>query len=308
MVNSQAQLTDDNGSIAVSMESGQNYAITSGLSAVTFDPLYDSGANFISRGDQIIEANRLVSVVNPACLVTVGAAQHVYFSTFNSTDVAHEVSISLKANRMYSVTGGAVPPDYFAPSTSGFTVPVSEFTRDGGLAGVWNFLGQSVEVTNDLALCADSGEPAQCTLISQEQLRVPIVYTRAVVVRITKMANLLAKKGIWKGLRGKFAVPFLSRGASNIVAMVQMLAPTTKGSVYVCATPPAPTCSYMSLAPFKTTSQRNFGRLFAKPMPKGLESIARRAAAEARLFKKNALDMVPDEVWICPPGVNPTAQ
>ena len=122
------------------------------------------------------------------------------------------------------------------------------------------------------------------------------------------MANLLAKKGIWKGLKGKFAVPFLVRGASNIVAIVQMLAPTTKGSVYVSATPPAPACTYMSLATFKTTSQRNFGRLFAKPMPKGLESISRRSSAEGRLFKTNALDQVPDEVWICPPGVNPTAQ
>lgn len=308
MVNSQSQITDDDGSIAVSMESGRYYSITSGLSAVTFDALYDSGANFIARGDQIIEAQRLVSAIIPACLITVGSEQKVYFSTLNSTDVTHQIPLTLKANRIYSVTGGALPPEYFAPSTNGFTVPVAEFTRDGSLAGVWNFLGQTVEVSDNLEICADSGNPAQCTAISQEQLRSPIRYTRETVVRLSKLANLLAKKGVWKGMKGKFSAPFLARGAKIIATMQKMLAPTTRGTVYVCPSPPVAACSYMSLQPFKSTSQRNFGGLFAKPIPKGLESLARRSTTEARQFKTESLDRLPNDVWICPPGIVPTSQ
>jgi hypothetical protein len=306
MVNAQSQITDDNGSIAVSMDAGKYYAISSGLSAVTFDALYESGANFIARGDQTIEAARLVSVAGPACRILVGATPSVYFSTVNQTDMTHVVSRIYKANRMYSVTGGASPPDYFAPGTSGFTVPETEFSQNGSLTGVWNFLGQSVVVTSDLNMCADSGSPAQCTVVPQEQLRAPIAYTRAVVVRLTKMASMLAKKGIWRGMQGTFAPPFFARGASVIAAMQQAVAPASQGTAYACATQPATACKLVSLAGYKSITQRTFGRLFARPMPKGLEAIVKMGPQEVRAFRSSTVDKLPNEVWVCPAGVAPS--
>jgi hypothetical protein len=306
MVNAQSQVTDDNGSIAVSMDAGKYYAISSGLSAVTFDALYESGANFIARGDQVIEAGRLVSVAGPACRILVGTTPSVYFSTVNQTDMTHVVSRIYKANRMYSVTGSASPPDYFAPGTSGFTVAESAFSQNGGLTGVWNFLGQSVVVTSGLSMCADSGAPAQCTVVSQDRLRAPIMYTRAIVVRLTKMVITLAKKGIWKSGQGTFAAPFFGRGASAMAAMQQAVAPATQGTAYVCATQPAASCKRVSLAGYKNVAQRHFARLFARPMPKGLDSIVKMGAQEGRAFKSTTIDKLPNEVWVCPAGVNPS--
>jgi hypothetical protein len=308
MVNAESQVTDDNGSIAVSMDAGKYYAISSGLSAVTFDSLYDSGANFISRGDKVIEATRLVSVGGPACRILVGSVPSIYFTTVNQTDMTHTVSRIYKANRMYSVTGGATPPDYFAPGTSGFAVPEVEFTQNGALTGVWSFLGQSVNVSSDLNMCADTGAPAQCSVVTKAELRAPVDYARAVVIRFTKLATSLAKKGLLKKSQGSYAATLLGRGASILAAMQKALAPAMTGTAYVCDAQPASSCKALSLKSFKTTAQRNFARLFAKPIPRGFESIAKAGPQEGRLFKSNSLDKLPDEVWICPAGVTPAAQ
>ena len=241
----------------------------------------------------------------PGQIMTDGV-KNIYFTTDNSTDDTKVVSRAYKANRMYSVTGGAAPPDYFAPGTSGFTVPEGEFAQNGSLNGVWYFLGQSVLVTSDLPVCADSGTPVQCTTISQAQLRVPVDYTRAMVMRLTKMAFTLAKKGKWKGLSGSFATPFLSRGAAAMASMQKTLAGISTGPVYACDSQPAASCTQVSLTGFKRIAQTNFGRLFAKPVPRGLESITRLGAQEGRAFKTKVLDQLPDQVWVCPSNVTPS--
>jgi hypothetical protein len=208
---------------------------------------------------------------------------------------------------MYSVTGGAAPPDYFAPGTSGFTVPEAEFTLNGSLTGVWIFLGQSVNVTSDLKMCADSGMPGQCSVMTQAQLKVPLDYTRSVVVRLTKMATAMAKKGMLKGAQGSYSTVLLGRGASTIAAMQQMLAPTMKGVTYTCPSDPGASCTLVSLNNFKSVAQRNFSRIFAKPVPKGFESIAKMGPQEIRAFKANVLDKLPNQVWVCPANVTPAA-
>ncbi len=306
MVNAESQVTDDNGSIAVSMDAGSYYAISSGLSAVTFESLYDSGASFISRGDKVIDATRLVSVGGPACRILVGSVPSIYFTTVNQTDMTHTVSLDYKVNRMYSVTGGATPPDYFAPGTSGFAVPEVEFTQDGTLTGVWSFLGQRVSVSSDLNMCADTGVPVQCSIVTKTALRAPIDYARAVVIRFTKLATSLAKKGLLKKSQGSSAITFYGRGASILAAMQQALAPAMNGTAYVCDAQPVSSCKVLSLKSFKVTAQRNFSRLFAKPIPKGFESMVAAGPQEGRMFKSKFLDKLPGEVWICPDGVNPS--
>jgi hypothetical protein len=62
----------------------------------------------------------------------------------------------------------------------------------------------------------------------------------------------------------------------------------------------------LSLKSFKVTAQRNFSRLFAKPIPKGFESMVAAGPQEGRMFKSKFLDKLPGEVWICPAGVNPS--
>jgi hypothetical protein len=288
------------------MESAKYYAVSSGLSAVTFSSLYDSGGNFIAQGDRVIEAQRLVSA-GPVCRVTSGGVKNLYFSTVNSTDETKVVSRMYKANRMYSVTGGAAPPDYFPPGTSGFMVPESHFNQGTAINGIWYFLGQNVTVNNEVPICADTGSPAQCSVVTQDQLRAPIAYTRAVVVRLTKMASALAKKGVWKASNGAFAMPFWGRGASAIAAMQKALEGTTRGTAYVCDSQPAPSCTLTSLTGFKRIAQSKFGGLFRTPIPKGLSSIAKLGPQEGRRFKASTLDKLPNAVWICPPGVTPSS-
>lgn len=297
MVNAQAQITDDNGAIAVSMNTGQYYAVSSGLSAVSFAPLYDSGVNFINRGDQVIDATRLVSVVGPACRIDVGGVPNVYIATNNSTDVTHVVPKIYKANRIYSVTGGAIPPDFFAPGASGVTLPEQHFSQGSGLTGVWNFLGQSVEIASDIKMCADTASPGECQVID---LRTPIDATRSMVLRLSQVASSVAKKTSNRSLKGKLVSAFLTRGAKAIVALRYEIAPTTKGTTYTCAAKPAVTCTSFSLARYKQVAMASYTKLFARPLPSGLQSVPRMASIEGRKFKTNVLDKLPESVWYCP--------
>lgn len=305
MVNATAQITDDNGAIAVSMSTGQYYAISSGLSAISFAPLYDSGVNFINRGDQVIEASRLVSVVGPACKVIVDGVSNVYISTYNSTDVTHVVPKIYKANRIYSVTGGAVPPDYFPPGTSGVALAERHFTQSGGLTGVWNFLGQSVAITNDIKMCADTGSPTECQIVD---LRTPIDATRSMVLNLSAVAAKVAKRTSSKTLKGKLVTAFLTRGANALAAMQYQIAATTKGTTYTCAARPASTCTSFSLTKYKQVAMASYTKLFARPLPTGLESVPRMAAVEGRKFKTNVLDKLPDTVWYCPSSTATTGR
>jgi len=301
MVNEQAQVTDDYGSIAVEMDPERYYAISSGNTAVTFTSLYDKGSNFIAQGDRVIEAERLVSA-GPACRLLKGVNWNIYFETSNTSDVVHTIPPISKANRIYSVTGAAVPPENFAPGITGFTVPDIEFAQNGRLTGVWYFLGQTIVVDDTTPACSDRGS-GQCSTISQQQLRAPIDYTRTKVVEITKITRELIAKGMWKGVKGSYVKIFLGRGASAIAAMQQLLAPTRKGTAYVCSSQPAASCTRVSLAGFKNVALRKFTSLYASPVPK---SVSKRAAQEGRLFKTNVLDKLPNEIWICPSGVTPS--
>lgn len=297
MVNAQAQITDDNGAIAVAMNTGQYYAISSGLSAISFAPLYDSGVNFINRGDQVIEATRLVSVIGPACRILVDGVPNVYISTVNSTDVTHVVPKIYKANRIYSVTGGAVPPDYFPPGTSGVALAEQHFTQGGGLTGVWNFLGQSVAITSDIKMCADTAAPIDCQVVD---LRSPIDATRSMVLRLSEVAAKVARRTQSRVLKGKLVAAFLTRGANAIAALRYQIASTTQGTTYTCTTKPASTCTEFSLTKYKQVAMASYTKLFARPLPPGLESVPKMATAEGRKFKTNVVDKLPDSVWYCP--------
>jgi hypothetical protein len=297
MVNAQAQITDDNGAIAVAMNTGQYYAISSGLSAISFAPLYDSGVNFINRGDQVIEATRLVSVVGPACRVMVDGVPNVYISSYNSTDVTHVVPKIYKANRIYSVTGGAIPPDFFPPGTSGVAIAEQHFTQDGGLTGVWNFLGQSVTIASDIRMCADTVTPNECQVVD---IRSPVYATRTMVLKLSEVAAKVAKRTKSKVLKGKLVGAFLTRGANALAALQYQIASTAKATTYVCATKPAPTCTSLSLARYKQVAVASYARLFSRPLPIGLESVPRMAASETRKFKTNVVDKVPESIWVCP--------
>jgi len=302
MVNSQTQVTDDNGQISVSMNFNHYYAISSGLSAVSFAPLYDRGANFMANGTNIIDATRLVTVAAPACRVDVGGVPHIFFSTYNSTDVAHTVSRLYKANRMYSATGGATPPDIFAPGTSGFTVPQSEFQQETTLNGIWDFLGQRVAVGSDIKQCADQGVPSDCQQISQTTIRVPIQHTRDTIVRLLTWTTAVVKSSKSKVGEGRVSSMMLARGASIIAAMQKAAPSTSRVTLYSCPSRPAPSCTQYSLTAYKAKAQREFGRFFARPMPKGFEGLLTKRAAETARFKKEALGQVPTSAWACPPS------
>ena len=283
------------------MDPDKYYALSSGTSAVTFASLYDKGSNFIAQGDRVIEAERLVSAA-PACRLLKGVDWNIYFETDNRSDVTHTIAPISKANRIYSVTGAAVPPQNFAPGISGFTVPDGAFTQSERLTGVWYFLGQTIVIDDTTPICSDRGS-GKCSPISQEELTAPIEYSRAKVIEISKITKALFRKGGWKGFDGTFGKMFLVRSAKVIAAMQQALAPTKKGTAYVCPGAPVGSCTWFSLSGFKSLSQRKFATLYAKPIP---DVIRKSSAQDARSFKANVLDKLPDGVWICPPGPAPS--
>jgi hypothetical protein len=161
-VNAETKITDNQGEFTAALENETLYTISTGLEAISFEPILDTGEQLFARSPVTIEAQRRVSSSEDPCRILINGDSYVYFSCSNITDQTLAVPISeTYLNRILSVTGEAVPPDNFAPGTSGFSVLESHFSGPSGLTGVWQFLGQDVLVGPDLPVCADRGVPGQ---------------------------------------------------------------------------------------------------------------------------------------------------
>jgi hypothetical protein len=297
LVNSQVVTTDVNGEATATINQTQSYAITTGVEAIAFTPLYDTGSNFAAQSPITIDAARLISSTQQPCRVVIGGAPNIYFTSVNQTD--HPLTVPLDypgINSMYSVTGQAVPQEVFAAGTTGFAVPEEYFdTGSGlGLSGVWKFLGQDITINAEPPVCSDTGVPGECQLLDPAALRSPFEYTKKVILKVTRASLDAARRGKWKSTNGKFSVPFLSRGAAAL-ALMETVFRDSSGQQFVCEVTPM-SCELRAVPKKKLV--KAFSTIFAGKLPPGLSHIGASAKKEVKDFEK-FLKKVPDRYTSC---------
>lgn len=295
MINATTASTDVNGEISASLINTENYTVSSGLEALSFAPLYDSGQGFAARSPVVIEAERLITSVESPCRIVIGGAPNIYFSSVNSTDRTLTVPLSeTLLNSIYSVTGEAVPVEAFAPGTSGFAVPERHFQEEAGLRGVWKFLGLEIPIASSPDACVDRGVPGECAPIDSAILRSPFEYTRGVVVKMARQAIAAARSGRWKGTGGGFRIPFLTRGAAALATMEKAFK-DSKDQNFSCEI--TPQACITKRVP-KKEMRAAFKKLFEGKVPQGLEHITARKDKELAAFDRY-LKTLPNSYTSC---------
>ncbi|MEY4667341.1 MAG: hypothetical protein RL518_40 [Pseudomonadota bacterium] len=288
-------MTDAEGQFVAPLVTSTLYTISTGLAAISFSPILETGSALAARSPVTIEAQRLIASAEDPCRILIDGAPYVYFSSNNTTDQTLTVPLSYTAlNQIYSVTGQAVPPESFAPGTTGFSLSESYFTSGTTLMGVWKFLGQDVTVKPDLRICADRSVPGQCEVIDPVLLRRPLEHTRTTILKLVRLSLAAARAGLWKGSNGRFAVPFMTRGARSLAYIDQVL-PDTRGASFACGVVPM-SCSARQVP--KKELERSFAKIFVGRVPRGLEHISRRSKKEKADFQR-MLKTLPDTYVKC---------
>ena len=283
MINASTAITDVNGEVNAQLLNNERYSVTSGLEALSFAPLDDTGGGFAARSSVLLEAERLVTSIKPPCRIVIDGVPNIYFSSVNSTGRSLTMPLSeTLLNSIYSVTGAAVPPERFAPGTSGFALPESHFKDIDGLRGVWKFLGLEVSVVSSPKACADQSVPGGCRPLDSTVLRGPFEYTRGIVTKMARQANAAARSGRWRRSDGVFRIPFLSRGASAVAAMETAFKDSNEQN-FVCEVTPN-SCASKRVP--KREMRAAFQKLFKGKVPKGLEHITARKGKELAAFDK----------------------
>jgi len=294
-VNSETKITDANGEFSTSLVTTSLYTVSSGLDAVSFESLLETGNSLAARSPVTIQAQRLVSSAQAPCRLVVGGAPYTYFSFVNRSDRSLTVPLLYSPlNTVYSVTGQAVPPEIFAPATNGFTIAESHFRNGNGLAGRWRFLGQEIEVPSAPEICADRGVPGSCAVIDPGTLRIPFDHTRRVILKLANQSIAAARTGRWKGTGGKFTIPFLSRGATALTSM-EMTFAQSSGQNFVCEITPR---SCVTKQVPKKALLKAFKKIFEGKLPRGLDHIAQTSKREVATFERQ-LSKLPNRYTSC---------
>jgi hypothetical protein len=197
-------------------------------------------------------------------------------------------------NSLWSVTGQGAPPELFAPGTSGFTVPEEYFGQPSGLAGIWKFLGQEIKLEGVPDVCADMAVPGSCEFVDTSALTQPREYTRQLIMSLARASISAAVSGRWKGANGRFAVPFMTRGAQALAMMDRSMA-MVAGQHFVCEVTPM-SCVRKSVP--KAAMKRAFAKIFSGKPPRGLEHLYARSIKEAKKFER-LLAKVPSSYVTC---------
>ena len=301
MINSETKHTDSNGEFVASLNRETYYSVSTGLEAISFSTLYDTGANFAAQSPVSIAAQRLMAASGDPCRVLVGGVANIYFTCVNSTDRALSVpltnpsedpSVNLSLNSLLGdpLSPPPAPPADFAPGTTGFAIPESYFAS----GGAWQFLGQRVTIAADPPICTDRGIPGACEVIDQGLLRGPFDHTKEVVLGLTRDALKAARTGKWKITGGKFSVPFLKRGGVALATMEKVYKYSNSQN-FVCDITPM-SCRTSKVP--KKTLLRAFAKIFDGNVPRGLESLQARKKREMRAFEAH-LNKLPAEYTTC---------
>ncbi len=275
---------------------GQLHTVETGLEAIAFESLRETGAQLAARNPVKLAATRLVRADRTPCRVVVSGAPNIFFGSSNSTDHALSVPLELNdLNSIYSVSGGASPPEIFAPGLSGFFIPEHHFLTANGLQGIWKFLGESVAVPQTPEICADTGVPGECRYLSDAQLFSPVDYARRAILRMVREATKAARVGRWKpdGTKQTSAM-ILARGARVMVKMRRFLA-AKSGEKFVCDVAPM-SCSTTRIP--KDVLIKTFSTLYDLKFPRGIEYLKKRKQTEVTGLKA-VLSGLPDAYVVC---------
>lgn len=295
MVNSITKFTNLDGQFVASMENSTYYTVSSGLEAISFTPLYETGGSFAARSPVTIEASRLIRASDQPCKVIIGGTPNIYFSSTNTTDRTLSVPLMYsQLNSMYSVTGQAVPPENFAPGTSGFSIPEAYFKSGTSLTGLWKFLGQDVALSNTIQVCTDRGTPGNCEALDPTKLKSPYDYTRRVIMKLTNLSLAAARSGKWRSVNGQYRVPFLTKGATALATIDRLLRNDGR-QAYVCEVTPS---SCVSKRVPKAEILRAFATIFTGQVPRGLQHISNMSQRETAAFQRE-LRKLPDRYVVC---------
>ncbi len=296
VIDAETQKTDVDGKVTKPLTIGQLHTVETGLEAIAFEALRETGAQLAARSPVQLAATRLIRANKTPCRVVVSGAPNIFFGSSNSTDHALSVPLELnELNAIYSVSGGASPPEIFAPGSSGFFIPEHHFLTANGLQGVWKFLGESVVVPQTPEVCADTGVPGECRYLSDAQLLSPIDYTRRAILRMVREATRAARVGRWKPDGTKqTSMMILSRGARVMVMMRRFLA-AKSGDKFVCDIAPM-SCSTIRIP--KDVLIKTFSTLYDLKFPRGLEYLKKRKQGEVAGLK-TVLNGLPNAYVVC---------
>jgi hypothetical protein len=294
-INADTKITDKNGEVSADLRTTSLYAISSGLEAVSFVPLLETGTSFAQRSPVALAAERLISTTQQPCRLVMGGAPYLYFESTNTSDKSLEVPLRYSPlNSMYSVTGQAIPPELFAPGTSGYTVLESHFVSGTARTGRWRFLGQEIVVPTTPSVCADRGVPGACTAIDQETLRLPFTHARRIIMKLINLSLAASRTGRWKPTGGSFTNPFLSRGATAL-KMMEGVFSDSLGQNFRCELTPL-SCTTKEVP--KKALVKAFKKIFEGKVPRGLEHVIKTAEREIASFER-LLRKLPDRYTSC---------
>jgi hypothetical protein len=286
-INAETKITDGDGQFTAALDSSTLYTVATGLEAISFDPLFETGRALAARKPVKIEAKRLITPADAPCRILIDGVPYVHFSSINSTVSLLTIPLAdAPLNQIFSATGAPTPAENYPPGPSGFSIPESHFRSGTTLVGVWRFLGRESAVTPDMLVCKDRLIPSQCNALDPKVLRGPFEHTRLTISKLTNLALAAARAGIWKGEEGRYTVPFLRRGATILSYMERALQNST-GQNFKCEVIPM-SCSLQQVP--KKQLMKAFAQLFAGRRPRGLAAIYKRSkreqAAFARIVKK----------------------
>lgn len=151
--------TDANGIITGSFGSGETVHISSGLDAIRFVPISESGASLAARSPVQINAERLVVAGSPCRRFIYDSGEEVLFPFVNSLDVLQSIDNAAPLNILTREGGepaATQPPTVFPPGVGLFTSPLSEFASpDPGVSRItaaWKLLGMEKTFSFDPAV------------------------------------------------------------------------------------------------------------------------------------------------------------
>jgi hypothetical protein len=295
VIDSETQTTDTNGEVTTSLSVNDQHSIATGLDAIAFDTIVDTGAGLASRNPVWIDASRLVRSYQTPCRVLVAGNRNLFFSTFNEADRPLSVALTYQSlNSLLSVTGEATPAEIFAPGAGGFLIPESPFLSPEGLTGAWNFLGETIPVPTEPEICADTGVPGECAVVTDAELLRPFDYTRRAIIRLARDATRTLRTGTRSTGSTTFSKILLRRGAA-VLARMQREILRSKGERFLCDVAPV-SCTSIRISEAKLV--KAFASLFEVEFPRELKHLRRRKAQEVKDFRR-FMAGVPKEYIVC---------
>jgi hypothetical protein len=172
LMNGTPVVTDERGRIEQIVESDSAVRIESGLPAVRFDPIEQTGRYLERISPLDVSAVLLVSPLGAwagQCEVLVGETRSVYLQYVNFSIDALEVPGG--GMNYFEGNGAVLAESIFAPGQAGFTVPLNNFFNGKSYQGTWELLGQRVPLRFPLSVCTDTGLAGECELVNSRTFR-----------------------------------------------------------------------------------------------------------------------------------------